>query len=81
MAELKSCPFCGETVYLEKRPLWRTEGSTTRGYTGSFEFIIECPNPECRCNVRLKANDTIYRTEEEAKQNAIKAWNRRVKDQ
>lgn len=22
MSELKPCPFCGELVYIEKRPLW-----------------------------------------------------------
>lgn len=81
MDELKPCPFCGEIVYLEKRPLWRTEGITTRGYAGCFKFIIECPNPKCRCNVMLGANDTIYRPEAEAKQNAIKAWNRRAYEQ
>lgn len=75
---LKPCPFCGKDVYMEKRPLWKTYNGSTHGYYNEYEFIIECTNPECRCNVRLGANDTIYRTEEEAKENAIRQWNRRA---
>lgn len=75
---LKPCPFCGKDVYLEKRPLWKTYNGSTHGYYDEYEFIIECTNPECRCNVRLGANDTIYRSEEEAKENAIRQWNWRA---
>lgn len=76
---IKPCPFCGKGVYLEKKPLWRQCGGSTHGYFGSYEFIIECSNPECGCRVNLGANDTVYRSEEEAKKNAIEAWNRRAK--
>ena len=75
---LKPCPFCGQVVYLEKRPLWRDYGGSTHGYFRCYEYVIECDNPECRCHVVLKGNDTIYHSDEEAKQNAIKAWNRRA---
>lgn len=75
---LKPCPFCGKDVYMEKRPLWKTYNGSTHGYYNEYEFIIECTNPECRCNVRLGANDTIYQTEEKAKENAIRQWNRRA---
>lgn len=74
---LKPCPFCGKDVYMEKRPMWRVEGSTTRGYTGAYEFIIQCTNPECGCNVKLGKNSTLNATEEEAREEAIKHWNRR----
>ena len=79
MSKLKSCPFCGNEVYVEKRPLWRTTDSgTTHGYYDCYEFDIRCTNPDCGCNVNLGKNDTIYRPEEEALQNAINAWNKRT---
>lgn len=76
---IKPCPFCGEIPYLERSALWRTyPDGTTHGYYNCFEYVIKCRNPECCCSVRLAKNDTIYNKEEEAKQNAIDAWNRRV---
>lgn len=69
---LKPCPFCGTNVHIEKKPLW--QGS--RGYHGCYEYDIHCHN--CGCRVDIFGNDTIYRTDEEAKANAIKAWNRRA---
>ena len=77
---LKPCPFCGSDVYLEKRPLWNEYGGITRGYHGCYDYVIECSNQDCGCNVKLPGNDTIYHTDEEAKENAIKAWNRRACD-
>lgn len=74
MIKLKPCPFCGSKVELEKRPLWRD----SHGYFGCYEFVIECKNPECLCRIYLNKNDTIYREEEKAKENAIRAWNKRV---
>ena len=76
MSRLKPCPFCGTEVMLEKRPLWSNHG----GYVGCYEFVIECSNPECCCRIRLGINDTIYNEEEEAKANAIKAWNHRYNE-
>lgn len=75
---LKPCPFCGHAVYLEKKPLWRSNGSTTHGYFNCYEYVVQCNNSNCGCNVKLTGNDTIYRDDEEALQNAIKAWNRRA---
>ena len=73
---IKPCPFCGSDVYLEKLPLWRTyTDGTTDGYCHSYEYDIHCE--KCGCRINLKGNDTIYRSDEEAKQNAINAWNRR----
>lgn len=75
MNELKSCPFCGSEVELEKIPLWYGNG---RGYKDYYEFKIRCK--KCGCRVDQPGNDSVYRSEEEAKKNAIEAWNRRTKD-
>lgn len=76
---IKPCPFCGETPYLERKPLWSTySNGSTHGYYGCHEYVIQCRNPECGCSVKLGRNDTVYNKDEEARQNAIKAWNRRV---
>jgi Lar family restriction alleviation protein len=73
---IKPCPFCGNEVALEKLPLWRTyNDGTTHGYYGSYEYNIHCE--KCGCRINLRNNDTVYNSEEEAKQNAINAWNRR----
>ena len=77
--QIKPCPFCGEIPYLERRPLWREyDRGVTHGYYGKFEYVIQCDNPKCRCSVKLGANDTIYNSDEVAKENAINAWNRRA---
>ena len=73
MEELKSCPFCGNKVEVEKIPMWYGNG---HGYYGCYEFKIKCKN--CGCTVDQPQNDSIYRSEEEARGNAIKAWNRRA---
>lgn len=76
MAELLPCPFCGEIPYIERTPLWQEHSGSARGYYGCFEYEIRCH--KCGCNITLKGNDTIYHKDEEAKQNAITAWNTRV---
>lgn len=73
MEELKPCPFCGNKVEVEKIPLWYGNG---RGYYGCYEFKIRCKS--CGCTVDQPENDSVYRSEEEARGNAIKAWNRRA---
>ena len=70
---LKTCPFCGKEVELKKEPLW----NGSHGYVGCYEYVIQCNDPKCRCSINLGQNDTIYRSDEEAKRNAIRAWNRR----
>ena len=74
---IKPCPICGEIPYLERKPMWSTHGHTTHGYYGCYEYDIRCHNPECCCTVKLGNNTTIYTTDEEARKNAIEAWNRR----
>lgn len=71
---LKPCPFCRTHTYLEKLPLW----NGSHGYCGCYEYDIRCHNPKCGCRVNLGGNDTVYNTDEEARINAIKAWNRRA---
>lgn len=73
---LKPCPFCGTIPLLEKKPLWSEHG---HGYYGCYEFDIHCPKVDCGCRILLLNNNTIYFSEEEAKENAIKIWNRRAK--
>lgn len=77
--QIKSCPFCGEIPYLERRPLWQEyDRGVIHGYRGCFEYVIKCNNPKCGCSVKLGANDTIYNSDEVAKINALNAWNRRA---
>lgn len=64
---LKPCPFCGAGVYLERKKI--------NSYRGDYEFDIRCFN--CGCHLEYVNNTTIYGSEEEARQNVIKAWNRR----
>ena len=72
--KLKPCPFCGTSVCIEKKALWH--GS--RGYHDCYEYDIHCHN--CGCRIRLERNDTIHRIHEEAKMNAVKAWNKRANE-
>lgn len=68
MEELKPCPFCGGKALLMT--------SAVRGYTGAREFKVRCT--QCM-EVREKGTfDTIYQTEEAAKEKAIAAWNTRA---
>lgn len=78
--QLKPCPFCGEIPYLERKPLWKTYNGSTHGYYNCYEYVIQCRNHDCWCTVKLGQNETIYRDDETARQNAIKAWNRRMGD-
>lgn len=73
MNELKPCPCGCKNVELKKDPLWH--GS--HGYYGCYEFNIKCLNPNCGWRLKIFKNDTIYRSEEEARKNAINAWNNR----
>ncbi len=75
MNELKPCPCGCRDVELKKYPLW----NGTHGYYGCYEFKIKCNNPKCGWFLKVSKNDTIYRSEEEAKENVINAWNKRGK--
>lgn len=64
---VKTCPFCGCSVSVERVPL--------EHYQGCVIFEIKCLN--CGCRRTLTKNDSVYRTEEEARANAIAQWNER----
>ena len=72
--DLLPCPFCGEDVYIEKVQLW----NGSHGYHGHYEFDVHCRNLECNCRISLGKNNTLYCNEEEARLNAIQAWNKRA---
>lgn len=74
MIELKPCPFCGGEAEINKKPLWRGN----HGYKGCYEFVAVCK--KCGCKVDHIKNDSIYRSEEEAQENVINAWNKRASD-
>jgi len=78
--ELKPCPFCGEVPYYERIPLWEVYNGSTHGYFGCYEYVVKCHNPDCRCRVYLGRNNTIYNSDEDARENAINAWNKRFKE-
>lgn len=71
--DLKPCPFCGNKVGLKRNPLF----NNGHGYYNCYEYVVECDNPDCRCNVKMPKNNTVYYSDYEASNNAIKAWNRR----
>lgn len=73
-AKLKPCPFCGNSPYIEKIPLW----NSSYGYYGCFKFDIHCD--KCGCRIDLGQNDTVYCEEKQAIKNAVTAWNRRTKE-
>lgn len=62
---IKNCP-CGHEVYIEKK--------TLAGYKGAYIFDIHCE--KCGCTIKFEGNDTVYRSEEEARNNVINTWNR-----
>ena len=68
---VKPCPFCGCSVSVERVPL--------KHYKGCVIFEIKCLN--CGCERTLMRNDSVYRTEEEARANAIAQWNERVDEE
>lgn len=77
MNELKPCPFCGETPQIEAKPLWElSRDGALHGYVGHYKYDIRCQ--KCGCNVTVRNNTTIYSGHKKARENAIKAWNRRA---
>lgn len=76
---IKTCPFCGSAVYVEKKPLWEEYGGTIRGYYGDYEFVIECKSLKCNIRPRINKFHTIYEKDEQKLiQQTIDAWNERV---
>lgn len=61
--ELKHCPFCGENAYL------------SNCYNGTnYWWEIEC----FLCGASVSSRKTFFPRNEEARDEVIKKWNRRV---
>lgn len=61
--ELKPCPFCGGNAY------------HLSCYNGTdFWWEIAC----CHCGAMVASRKTVFPRNEEARDDAIKKWNRRV---
>ena len=69
---LKPCPFCGSSVRLNIESLYH-DG---RGYEGCYEVSIGCK----KCHYTLPAFNDIYEPMDKAISKAVKAWNRRAKN-
>ena len=68
MAKLLNCPFCGGKAKIRKHQI--------ESYEGKFFYQVRCT----KCQT-VRANslfDTIYSSEEEAIEKAIKCWNTRA---
>ena len=72
--KLKPCPCGNENVYIERKPLWHDN----HGYKNSYEYTVKCDNPKCIWQPKFSFNNTIYRTDDEARNNTIEQWNNRT---
>lgn len=73
MEKLKPCPFCGG------------EAKISAGKKDGFKFVIWCEREKCYANSTgyvptLDNSDLALGNIESCKNNAIEAWNRRVKE-
>lgn len=74
--ELKPCPFCGSEAKIKRSPLWHEyPDGTIHGYKDCYELEISCS--ECGCSTYRAKADTVYLTEDMAKNTIIKNWNER----
>ena len=69
--ELLPCPFCGGNVTVDSYPVWDTH----HGLMYSALIRHQCEDDETA--MYLKRN---FKTEQEARKEMIKAWNRRAND-
>ena len=75
VGRLKYCPWCGGYANMRREPMWH--GS--HGYTGCFEFFVQCSNEACGAVAPNGRFNSIYNTCAFAEQKAEEAWNRRKK--
>ena len=71
---LENCPWCGSIGKLKSEDLGKPNG---RGYPGCSLIYVECSNIECRATAPFGKIDTIYRSTQEAVDQAVKIWNKR----
>ena len=72
--KLENCPWCGQAGVPHKDAAWDANG---HGYRGCYFYYIECSNQDCRARAPHGESDDIYRSEEEAWERVITAWNTR----
>lgn len=78
MTELKPCPFCGHSNFDMRDTLypsgttWHEHKEGYRVYGKPYKYENKCWQVVCGCGAELHAD---------SKQEAITAWNRRVKDE
>ena len=72
--KIKKCPWCGASGSLMFIDLGGPRGT---GYPGNFEYVVRCIS--CGAEPPHGHIDDIYRSPEQAKQQAIEKWNRRNK--
>lgn len=70
--KIKKCPWCGSSASLVSIDLGGPRGT---GYPGCYEYVVRCIS--CRAEAPNGRIDDIYRSSEQAKQQAIEEWNRR----
>ena len=68
----KPCPWCGGHASMHADSLEKENG---RGYKGKFEYYIQCN--VCGAKAPNGLSYDIYIASDEAKYEAIKAWNKR----
>ena len=68
----KPCPWCGGHASLNIDSL---EGPRGTGYPGCYEYYVQCDN--CYAKAPAGTFFDIDMKAEDAKQNAINAWNKR----
>lgn len=71
---IRDCPFCRSQARLERDPLFSENG---RGYPGAYDFYVRCTNKYCGVTLPHGKYDSIYCSEDDAIEKAIKRWNAR----
>ena len=79
---LLPCPWCQSVASLTQTPLWQeyeyNGRKETHGYTGNYEYYVQCSNIECLAIAPGGKIDDIYRAPEDAMRIAKEIWNRRA---
>lgn len=76
--KIRSCPVCGSSPFLDKKPLWRDYGYTIHEYKDCYEYSVRCANNDCPCSLIHIGVSTLNNTEEEARVTTLNKWNEYV---